>query len=190
MENSYGNFIIQKLLYQTEGLHRIILLSEVKRLVPMIHKINIQRKWVSIIDQHDKSQPGTSSRIFTHKKEDEFKSNYTTSNNDCNNNLSYQQNTSVYQSVNISLDNSYSLNPQPQPILRYPNLMMTNNLLYYPIPSQTNNFTPYLYQPTNPQMNFQTNYMPIYQVNQNFTQPQPNQTGHPQKKQTHFISKK
>lgn len=192
MENSYGNFIVQKLLYQTEGIHKIILLSEVKRLVPMLHKMNVQRKWISIIDEHEKVQPGSSSRLFTNKNDDECKSKFYNNTSDLNNSV-YQQKLADIHSANVSLDNSFGINSKPQQsFLRNPNLIMTNNQIYYPSPihNQGNaNFASYLYPSTIVPLQYQPNYVPIYQLNPSFNQTQPNQKG--QFKQKHiFIPKK
>lgn len=61
MEDSYGNFIIQKLLYQVDNQQKTILLDEIRRLIPMLQKKNVQRKWSSIVDEHSYSQ--TSSNL-------------------------------------------------------------------------------------------------------------------------------
>lgn len=55
IKDSYGNFIIQKLLHMLSQNHKLKLLNEIERVIPLIGKKNIQSKWKGIISQHMKS---------------------------------------------------------------------------------------------------------------------------------------
>lgn len=52
MKDSYGNFIIQKLLYMLNETQKLSLLNEIERVIPKLGKKNIQTKWRRIIEQH------------------------------------------------------------------------------------------------------------------------------------------
>lgn len=80
MEDSYGNFIIQKLLYQVDNQQKVLLLDEIRRLIPLLQKKNVQRKWSSIVDEHSYSQTSSNLEKDSDSKEYEI-----------GNNISYNQ---------------------------------------------------------------------------------------------------
>ena len=52
MNDSYGNFIIQKLLCLLNNNDKLILLNEIERVIPSLDKKHIQVKWKEIVSQH------------------------------------------------------------------------------------------------------------------------------------------
>lgn len=52
IEDIYGNYIIQKLLYNVNAFQKSILINKLLGVVPMIKKGNVRRRWLYIIEKH------------------------------------------------------------------------------------------------------------------------------------------
>lgn len=53
--NSYGNFIIQKLLHLVNQTQRLILLKKISEIIPDLPKKNIRAKWAAIVEEHKRN---------------------------------------------------------------------------------------------------------------------------------------
>lgn len=160
MEDSYGNFIIQKLLYQVDSMQKANLLEEIKSIIPNLQKKNVQKKWSSIVEEHFFTQP------IINEREDrgcDIKINYGTQSYVSNNKLkkSNLKKENKPKSQKIAFNDTMTSNSPHDQSSMYSNTSMSSQGQAYSYNLQNPNFYPqYNYNPQ--ALNYNHNIQPAY----------------------------